>query len=49
MSQRKRPRRGQKEGQDVVHQQEEDEDEVYQYAKTGSGPVFAAIENILRW
>lgn len=32
-------------------QQEEDseEDEVYQYPKTGSGPVFAAIENILRW
>lgn len=30
-------------------EQEEQEDEVYQYPKLASGPVFAAIENILRW
>lgn len=27
----------------------EDEDELYQYPKTGTGPIFASIENILRW
>lgn len=26
-----------------------EEDEVYQYSKTTPGPVFAAIEDILRW
>ena len=31
------------------NEEELDEDEVYQYPKAGSGPVFAAIENILRW
>lgn len=29
--------------------EEMEEDEVYQYSKTKPGPVFAAIENILRW